>query len=294
MLVLQFLVNGIMIGSAYALIALGFGLIYNTTRIFNFAYGAVYTLAAYLFYTFHISLEWNVWLAALLSIVSATVAGILIDEVIFSPLIERSSSTFITLLSSLGLYIVIINILALFYGAEIKTLSPGLQPTYSIGAILLTRIQIITLISSAILFTTLFITLRRTILGKVIRAMRDDPDLLLAMGIDQRLVRRTVFALGSALSAVAAILLGLDVGIDLNVGMAAILSAAVAVIIGGVGVFEGAAVGGLLLGILQSLVIWQTSAKWADAITFTFLIFFLLFRPEGLLGRRRRIEEASV
>src|SRR5204862_31594 len=124
--------------------------------------------------------------------------------------------------------------------------------------------------------------------------MRDDPELVSAIGINPRIVRRIVFGLGSCIAGIAAILTGLDVGIDSNIGMAAILNGAVAVIIGGVGVFEGAAMGALLLGLLQSLAIWKVSARWQDTVTFVVLIFFLLIRPEGILGTRRRTEEVTA
>src|SRR5688572_4044515 len=132
----QFIANGIITGCAYALMALGFGLIYNTTRIFHFAHGAVYTLAAYTFYGAHISLGWPIALSAVLALASAAAAGVLIDRVVYSPLIERKSSLFVLMLSSLGLYIVMINVIAMIFGNENKALSAGLQPTYNIGPII--------------------------------------------------------------------------------------------------------------------------------------------------------------
>ena len=293
MVVAQILVNGIIAGLAYGLFALGFGLAYNTTRIFNFAHGAIYTLAAYCFYTCYVLFGWPVLLAAVLSLGIAAVAGILVDEIVYRPLIERNAPMLIPLLSSLGLYTVIVNLIAAIHGSENKTLSPGLQPVYTFGPIILTRIQIIIVVVFSILFTTLLLVLKRTNLGKIIRAMRDDPELLSAMGVSQSFVRMIAFGIGSAFSAFAAILLALDVGIDPNIGMAALLSGAVAVIIGGVGIFEGAALGALTLGILQSLITWQFSSRWTEAIAFVTLIVFLVFRPEGIVGTRRRVDEVT-
>jgi len=293
-MVTQLLANGIIAGCAYALVALGFALIYNTTRTFHFAHGAVYTLAAYLFYTLRNLWDWPLFPAFALTLGLVAIFGILIDEMIYMPLVKRGSSLLIQLLSSLGLYIVIVNFIAMIYGNETKVLSPGVQPTYSLGTVILTQIQVASAISFAVLFIAFFVILRKTRLGKVIRAMRDDPQLVSVMGINPRRVRRVAFALGSALAAVAAMLTGLDVGIDPNIGMPAILNGAVAVIIGGVGIFTGAALGALLLGILQSLAIWHASARWQDMVTFLVLILFLLFRPEGILGVRRRIEEATA
>jgi branched-chain amino acid transport system permease protein len=293
-MLVQLLANGLITSCAYALIALGFGLIYNTVRIFHFAHGAVYTLSVYIFYAVYVIMDWPIILAAALALMTAAAAGVLIDELIYRPLIERGASALILMLSSIGLYIVIINLIALVYGNENKVLSSGLQSSYVLGPAVVTKIQLIMVLSFIMLFGFLVPFLRKTNLGRVIRAMRDDPELLSALGINPRTIRRAVFALGSTLSAVAAILLGFDVGIDPNVGMMAMLRGAVIVIIGGVGVFEGAALGALALGILESVAIWQVSARWSDPITFIIFIFFLLFRPEGMLGQRRRVEEMSI
>jgi branched-chain amino acid transport system permease protein len=293
-MLIQLLANGVISGCSYALVALGFALIYNTTRTFHFAHGGVYTCSVYFFFTLYNLWQWPLIVAFSFTILVTAIIGILIDEFIYVPLVKRGSSQLIQLLSSLGLYIIIINVIAMIYGNETKVLVPGIQPTYSVGPLILTQIQLATAIAFIVIFTGLILLLKKTHLGRIIRAMRDDPQLISVMAINPRRVRWLVFALGSALAAVAASLFGLDVGIDPNIGMAAILNGAVAVIIGGVGIFESAALGGLLLGILQSLAIWQASARWQDTVTFLVLILFLLFRPEGILGVRRRIEEATV
>jgi len=293
-MIIQLLVNGIINGCGYALVALGFAFIYNTTRTFHFAHGAVYTLSAYFFYTFYNLLNWSLSLSAILTLGLIALCGILIDDVIYTPLVKQGASLFIQMLSSLGLYIVIINFIAMVFQSETKILNPEVQATYSIGNVILTRIQIVTTATFVIIFGLLMTILKKTYLGKVIRAMRDNPDLVSAMGINPQNVRRVVFALGSALASVSAILIGLDVGIDPHIGLTAFLNGAVAVIIGGVGIFEGAALGAILLGLLQSFAIWKISARWQELITFLLLILFLLFRSEGILGKRRRIEEAKI
>jgi branched-chain amino acid transport system permease protein len=113
------------------------------------------------------------------------------------------------------------------------------------------------------------------------------------MGGDINYVRLFVFGIGSGLAGISAILAGLDVGVTPHIGMPALLISAVALIIGGVGTYHGAIIGAFLLGTLQSLIVWQISAKWTDAITFFLLILFLILRPQGLVGTRRRLEEAT-
>jgi branched-chain amino acid transport system permease protein len=232
--------------------------------------------------------------AALLTVGLAAILGVLIDEVIHVPLDERDSPMLIHLLSSLGLYIALVNVIAMFYGNQTKVLSQGAQPTYSEGGIILTQVQVATVGVAVSLFIGLVVLLRKTRLGQQLRAMRDDPELVAVMGLNPRTLRRVVFGLGSALAAVAAILLGLDVGIDPHIGLAAVLNGAVAVIIGGIGLFEGAALGALVLGLLQSMAVWQASARWQEAVTFGVLILFLLFRPQGILGTQRRVEEVAT
>jgi branched-chain amino acid transport system permease protein len=289
----QLLANGIASGCGFAIVALGFALIYNTTRTFHFAHGAVYTWSAYLLHTFL-----NLWhlplsVALGLTVLLAAVIGIAIDEVLYRPLVKRNSSQLIQMLSSLGLYIMLVNVLAMVYGNETKVLNPGIQPTYTFSGVILTQVQLVTIVCCIVLFIGLVLLLRRTRLGNIVRALRDDPELVSAVGVNPRRVRWAVFALGSALAAVAAMLAGLDIGIDPNIGMNALLNGAVAVIIGGIGIFEGAAVGGLGIGVLQSLAVWRLSTRWQDAVTFVLLIVFLLFRPQGVFGGRRRAEEVS-
>jgi branched-chain amino acid transport system permease protein len=293
-MLVQILANGILSGCLYALGALGFGLIYTTTRTFHFAHGAIYTLSAYLFYTFYSLLEWPLWMALILTPACAALAGILVDQLVYLPLVRRGSSPLIRLLSSIGLYIVIVNFIAMIYGNETKVLSPGVQPSIRVGALVLTKFQLLALVSFVIFFALVVLVLRTTSLGRKIRALRDDPDLVSALGINPLKTRMMVFGLGSALAAITAMLSGLDVGIDPHIGLTATLTGAVALIIGGIGILEGAVFGALLLGLLQALAVWQISARWQDAVTFLILLFFLLFRPQGAFGRGHRSDEVTI
>lgn len=287
----QLLTNGFILGCAYALVALGFGLIYITTRTFHFAHGAVYTCGGYIFYVFYGMLKFPLFASIALSLLIVPTIGIAIERIIYRPLVEKSSSLMIQMLSSLGVYIIIVNLIAMIFGSETKVLDLGIQSAYSIGRVVVTRIQLITVFVSLALFGIFAGILRFTSLGRILRALRDNPALVSVMGINPSHIRLTVFALGSFLAAVASVLLTLDVGIDPNTGMGAILNGAVAVIVGGLGVFEGAFVGALLIGLLQGFSIWKMSAKWQEMITFMTLILFLLFRPQGLFGSKKRVEE---
>ena len=157
---------------------------------------------------------------------------------------------------------------------------------------ILTQVQLAQVLVALTVIGSYWFFLSRSSLGKLCRAVADDSTLASVLGVKVNRTRFVAFAIGSGLAAVGAVLVALDVGVDPNVGFPAVLVAAVACIIGGLRRFIAPALGGLLLGLIQSLVVWRTSAKWESAVTFAILIVFLLFRPQGLLQTERRTEEA--
>jgi|ERR1017187_4328163 branched-chain amino acid transport system permease protein len=288
----QVLANGLAAGCAYLLVGTSFALIYSTSKTFHFAHGAVYTLGAYVFFDVNQRAHTHPSLALGAAILAAVLLGTSIDVFVYRPLRGRKSLALVQLLSSIGVYSIVVNALSMFHGNESKVLDPGQQQTIPIGPVILTVTQIITIISALLTIGVSTAILRSTRWGRMIRALQDDPELLQSMGLNTVLVRTTCFAVGSALAAYAAVLSGLELGIDPNIGMSAILNGAVVVIIGGLASLEGAAIGALLLGFLQALAVWALSSQWQEGITFTLLILFLFFRPEGIVGVRRRVEEA--
>lgn len=284
----QLIVNSLVKGALIALAGLGFALYYNTTRIFHIAYAAIYTLAAYLFYSFFF-LFTRQWIPAfLLTTVSIIIISVLIEISVYRPLSRKGSSLNVVLVASIGLMTVIINIIAVFYGNEVKILYPGIARSVSIGSISITYPQLRQFFISLLFIGITLVFLKATKWGKLIRAIRDDEKLAMASGINVWGMRLTLIAASSFLAAIPSILTASDVGMDPHGGMQVLLSAVVALIIGGVGRFEGPVIGGFLLALIQGLVIWQFSGKWVDAVTFVILIIFLIFRPNGILGERRR------
>lgn len=288
---LQFVANGLCKGAVYALVATGFGLIYTTTGVFHIAHGAVYTIAAYVLYFAFSLLKLPLMLSIGLALTSAAVLGVLIELVVYRPLDRKQTSGVVLMISSLGVYIVLINLIAMFMGNETKILRPGIETTMTLGGVILTRIQAIQLVISAIVIGMYWLFLSRHSIGKLCRAVADDSTLASVLGVRVEGTRLVAFAVGSVLAAVGAVLVALDVGMEPHVGFPAVLVAAVAWIIGGLKRFIAPALGGLLLGVIQSLIVWQTSAKWESAVTFAILIVFLLFRPQGLLQVNRRSGE---
>lgn len=287
----QVLANGLVLGCLYALVAYGFGLIYNTTRTFHFAHGGIYIFCVYLLYLFKNLLSLPLWWAIAFSLMLTVLLGVLVDEVVYQPLVKRKSSLLLQMLSSLAAYTIIINLISLFYGNESRILNLEIQKTFTVGTVVLTQLQIISVICAVLLVAVVAIVLRVTRLGTMTRAFRDDAELMGVLGVNPRHLRWFVFGLGSALAGVAAVLQGLDVGTNPEAGLLMFLNGAVAVIVGGKGIIEAGILGALVVGFLQSLTVWTFSPRWEESATFLLLVIFLLVRPEGVFGRLRRTEE---
>lgn len=290
-MLLQFLANGLCAGAVYALVALGFGLIYSSTRVFHLAHGGVYAASAYTLYFALEFLHLPVIPAVLVALAAAASLGGMAELLVYRPLYASAASSAVVLVSSLGLYIVMVNLIALVAGNSVIILRPGVETTIMVMGVVLTRIQVAQLIVGGAAISGYAVFLLRTRAGTLFRALADNSPLLSVLGTRVHHLRLAVFVLGSALAGLGAALAALDVGIDPHAGLPAVLVAAVACIIGGVDRLLAPAAGAVLLGVLQSLVTWQTSASWQTAVTFGLLILFLLFRPTGLAGGVRRLEE---
>lgn len=281
----QLMTNGIIVGSIYALIAIGFTIIYSTVKFFHFAHGVVYTAGAYFAYTFFILLHINPFLSFFLSTVLTALLGIAIDRFIYYPLRKRNAPNLVYLIASFGVFIFLQNLLQLIFGAQILTIRTGpIKEGHHIFGAVITDIQILIIVVSLVLFILTWLFIQKTKLGKAIRAVSDDPIGARVVGINSEKIILTAFAIGSALAGAAGILISLETNIEPTMGMNAILKGIVASIIGGIGSIPGALFGGLFLGLVENLGIWKISAAWKDTITFVILIVFLLFRPSGIMG----------
>ena len=293
-LLTQFLLNGFVNGSLIALLALGFVVIYQTIRIFHVAYGASFTVAAYLFFVFATQLAIPLPFSAVLAVAISTVLGALIEPCIYSAIHGRRGAHLAGLLSSIGLYTVTVNLIAMIFGSESQVIQAGADSTFAFGSLILAESQLVTLATTVLCLLAAFTLLTRTSLGLAIRAVRDDPELAHAVALDPRNIRIAALGSGSAICAVASILIALDTGMDPFTGMNALLSAAVAMIVGGTSACWGAPLGGLVMGLLQSAVAWQFSGRWVEVITFVLLILLLLVRPRAISGRAMRAGETPL
>lgn len=288
----QLLLNSIISGSVYTLIALGFSLIYSTTKFFHFAHAAVYTSCPYFAYLFYIILGLPFWTSLCLAILSSTLLGMTIEIVVYKPMRRWGATPLVLLLSSLGLYIVLQNIISMAFGDDTKTLRSGIvtEGIEFLGA-RITPIQIGIILVSALLLVFCWALMKYTKIGTAMRAVASDSELALVSGIDTDRTILFAFMLGSMLAGIAAILISFDIDMTPTMGMNALMMGVVAVIIGGVGSIPGAALGGFLLAFAQNFGVWKISSQWQDAIAFIILLVFLLFRPYGFFGKKiRKVE----
>jgi branched-chain amino acid transport system permease protein len=288
----QLLLNGIIAGSIYALVALGFTIIYRTVKFFHFAHGVVYATGAYLAYTFAISLGFNPLVSFFLAAGLAGLVGIGIDQLVYLPLRKQKAPNLVFLIISFGVFIFIQNLIQLIYGAQILTLRTGpVKEGYHILGAVITDIQIFILVACVLLFIALWLFIQKTKLGKAMRAVADDPIAASVVGIHPEKIVFASFAIGSVLAGAAGILISLETNVEPTMGMNAVLKGIIASIVGGIGSIPGAMFGGLFLGLAENLGIWKIQAGWKDCIAFVILIIFLLLRPGGIFGIKTKKEQ---
>lgn len=281
----QLLVNGIIAGGIYALVALGFSVIYRTVKFFHFAHGVVYTAGAYTAYSLAIQLKMPFVIAFFFAMLVAAILGMLIDRTVYRPLRSKGASNLIFLLASFGVFIFLQNLIQLIYGAQILSLRTGpVTEGYHIFSAVITPIQIMILAVSMALMLALWIFIMKTKLGKAMRAVSDDPVAANVVGINPERTILLSFAIGSALAGAAGVLIALETNIEPTMGFSAILKGIIASIVGGIGSIPGAMFGGFFIGMAENLGIAWIPSGWKNAIAFAILIIFLLVRPCGIFG----------
>lgn len=291
----QQLTNGLAVGSIYALIALGYTMVYGVLKLINFAHSDLFTLGAYLGLTLLSSLllvdrlgplGGALVLAAMVMGLVA-VAGALLDRVAYRPL--RESPRLSAVVSALGASIFLQNTIMLIYGARYRVYPPDILPKASIHmlGVDIPLVRILILGASVIMMAGLFVFIQKTRIGTAIRAAAIDQGAARLMGIDVNRVILLVFMVVPALGGAAGLMVGLYYGqINFTMGWGYGLKAFTAAILGGIGNIPGAMVGGILLGLIESMSAAYLSFAWKDAIAFCVLILILIVRPTGLLGER--------
>jgi len=286
---MQVAINTIVSASVVLVIALGFSIVFSTARFFHFAHGIVFTSAAYFASLFAAGMNVPLLLAALLAVVCAGVIGWAIEIGVYRPLRRRGASGLILLLASLGTYIVLQNAISLVFGDATRTLRWG-DVTEGIDLLggRITPVQLLTILTSGVLTFLAAAFMKATKLGRTLRAVASDPDLAEASGIDSNRAILAAVVAGSFLAGIAGVLSSLLSDMTPTMGMTPLMLAVVAVVVGGVGSFPGLACAAVLTALAQQLTSWYFGAHWQDPAVFAILVAFLLFRPQGMLGRKVR------
>ncbi len=288
---LQQLVNGLSLGSIYALIALGYTMVYGVLRLINFAHGDVYMLGAYVGYYLSRRLQGSepslvsALLVMLGSMIACGLLGILIERLAYRPV--RREARLTLLITAIGLSLFIENVAQLVFGPDPKFF-PSLAPRadFIVAGVRLTSEQITVIVVSFLLMLLLRFFIMKTRTGKAMRAVSFSLDAARLMGISTDWIIAVTFALGSALAAAAGVLIGMQIPkIDPLMGIMYGLKAFVAAVLGGIGSIPGAVLGGMLIGTSEVMVVGYLSSTYREAIAFAILILVLILRPQGLLGR---------
>jgi branched-chain amino acid transport system permease protein len=289
---LQQLVNGLTIGSMFALIALGYTMVYGVMKLINFAHGDLVAASAFVGLFIFAELfgsGTSIFIAIAVFLLSAVViaaVGVLLERIAYRPL--RTAPRLSAVVSALGASMVIQNGIMLLWGPQMK-IFPDLIPQvyWDIGGVVISLIQVLIMVLSLALMIGLYIFIEKTKIGTAIRASSIDQDAARLMGINVNNIIVTIFVIGTSLGAVGGLFIGLYYkGITFNMGWQYGLYAFVAAIIGGIGNIPGAMLGGILLGLFNAFIAGYVSSTWSDAFTFILLIVILIVRPTGILGER--------
>ena len=289
------LTNGLAVGGIYALIALGYTMVYGVLRLINFAHGDLFTLGSYLGLTLLFSLGLQGKMSGILvggalivmSMGLVAVVGYLLERVAYRPL--RGANRLAAVVSALGASIFFSNAIMLVYGARSQVYPNGILPSVAVSllGVDIPLMRIVMFVGTVVLMLLLYGFINHTRIGTAIRAVAIDQGAARLMGINVDRVISLVFFIGAGLGGVAGVMVGTYYGqIDFTMGWSYGLKAFTAAILGGIGNIPGAMIGGLLLGVIEALGASYLAMAWKDAIAFLVLILILIIRPTGLLGER--------
>jgi branched-chain amino acid transport system permease protein len=276
----QIVVNSLVAAGIYALIGLSMSIIYLPTRFFHFAHGGVFAWGAYSGLFCVRALGLTAWAAALPAAVFATALGAGMELGVYRPLRGRGASRTVLLLSSLGLYVALQNLISLAFGDEVRLLGgPAMVQGVSAFGARVTRAQVGIIAAALVVTPTVHVFLRRSKFGRALRAVAADPELAMARGIDPNRVILGAFTLGSALVGLSAVLVGMDTNLTPTMGLGAMMTGSVVMIVGGVGSVAGILAASLLLSAAQQVGAMALGGQWQESVTLAVLLVALLARP---------------
>ena len=285
---LQYLINGVSIGAVYAIIALGYTMVYGIAKMLNFAHGDVIMVGAYMSFCVTNYLGLPAVLSIVVAMAVCTVLGIVIEKLAYKPL--RGTSSLAVLITAIGVSYFLQNAAQLIWGSAPKNFTSivTFEPfSFANGALVITGEVIVTILVSVVIMVGLTLFTGKTRMGKAMRAVSEDRDAAQLMGINVNQTISMTFAIGSALAAIAGVLLCSTVPTLMpTTGSMPGIRAFTAAVIGGIGSIPGAMLGGIVLGLIEIFSKKHISTEFSDAIVFAVLILILLVKPAGLLGKQ--------
>jgi len=284
----QLLLNGLIAGAIYSLVAAGFSLIYSTNKFIDLSHGVVIAVGAYGLFHFFESLSLGIGISIVLSILLAIVFGLILNILIYKPLRVRAASSVILLIASLGVVFFTEALIQIFFGASIKTIgyievAKGIEIFDGV----ITPLQILIIVVSVVLFVGLTIFMKKTKTGKAMRAVADNKEVSEIVGISTENIYTKTIIVASFIGGIAGVLIALEQNLIPGMGFTLIIKGFIGAVIGGIGSVPGAILGSFLLGLVENFGIWYLPSGYKDAIAFVLLVTFLLFRPQGILGIKK-------
>lgn len=285
---LQQVINGLSLGSIYALIALGYTMVYGIIKLINFAHGDIYMLGAYVAFITTTYFGFSFFPAMIASMVVCGILGVLIERIAYKPL--RHATRIAALITAIGVSYVLEYTTQYVMGSEVKTYPTLLSnASFTLGPVTISMQQVYIFTITIVLMIALQLIIKKTKMGRAMRAVSVDEDAAKLMGINVDTTISFTFLLGSSLAGVAGILVGIYYNsIDPLMGMIPGLKAFIAAVFGGIGSVPGAMIGGLFIGIAETMAVAYGSSLYRDAIVYLILILILIIKPDGLLGKNQR------
>ena len=285
---LSYLINGISLGSVYAIIALGYTMVYGIARMLNFAHGDIIMVGGFTVFTIVTTMGGSPVVGILASVVVCTVLGVTIERVAYRPL--RDASPLAVLITAIGVSYLLQNVALLIFGSNARQFTSVITvPALKLagGKLSISSVTIVTILSCIVIMAALMTFINKTKMGQAMLAVSEDRGAATLMGINVNRTISVTFAIGSALAAVAGVLLcSAYPTLTPYTGSMPGIKAFTAAVFGGIGSIPGALIGGILLGIIENLAKAYISSQLSDAIVFSVLIIVLLVRPTGILGKK--------